>query len=98
MRKFSQEFTKRTETFISGLRRDNYDDQQGMQKIKPSRVDSSPPPMSTRAYNYPRFNEQQFGNVKVDALEAPSFDGYPSPDKFLDWVEGMDQYFDYRYD
>ena len=54
--------------------------------------------MSTRAYNYPRFNKQQFGNVKVDAPEAPSFDGYPSPDKFLDWVEGMDQYFNYYHD
>ena len=51
--------------------------------------------MSTRAYNYLRFNEQPFENVKV---EAPSFNGYPSPDKFLDWVEGMDQYFDYHYD
>ena len=72
-----------------------YNDQQGMPQNELSMLDSSPPPMSTKAYNYPKFNEQQFRNVSV---EAPSFDGYPSPDKFLDWVEDMDKYFDFHYD
>ena len=66
MREFTQEFAMRTETFISRLRRDRYDDQQGMQQNELRRLNRSPPPMSTRAYNYPRFNEQQFGNVKVE--------------------------------
>ena len=51
--------------------------------------------MSHSAYNYLTFNEQKFWNVNV---EAPSFDGYPNPDKFLNCVEGMDKYFYYYYD
>ena len=58
IREFTQELAMRTEIFISELRRNGYDDQQGMQQNELSRPDSSPPPMSTRAYNYPRFNEQ----------------------------------------
>ena len=88
----------RTKTFMSEIRRDRYNDQQWMQQNELSILNSSPPPMSTRAYNYPRFNEQHFGNVKVESLEAPSFDGYPRPEKFLDWVEDMDKYFEYHYD
>ena len=66
-----------------------------MRSSEPSRFDDSSPQMSHSTYNYPTFNEQQFWNVNV---EAPSFDGYPNPDKFLEWVEGMDKYFDYYYD
>ena len=35
--------------------------------------------------------------IKGVKVEAPTFDGQLDPTKFLDWVEGMDQYFKYYY-
>ena len=80
MRTCFQDITRELKNLRSKLRRQRYDDPQGMRPREPSRFDHYPPQMSHSTYYHPTFNELEHQNSPLQRTRRnPSHEARSPP-------------------